>query len=211
MADAATTAPTTTVEIWVAEGVYYPDEGAEQVDDVISSTYQLADSVEIYGGFAATETLRSQRDWEAHVTVLSGDLEQNDTTDAHGVVNDTSNIVGSNAYHVLTGSGVTSTARLDGFTITAGRADGNFTDSCGPACGGGIYNDGGSPALANGSFSGNVSAYYGGGMYNDDSSPTLTNVSFSGNRAGRDGGGMLNFHSSPTLTNVSFSGNEAGR
>jgi hypothetical protein len=67
-------------EIWVAEGVYYPDEGAGQTDDDRASAFALKNGVALYGGFAATETLRTQRDWAAHVTVLSGDLDGNDTT-----------------------------------------------------------------------------------------------------------------------------------
>ncbi len=43
-------------EIWVAEGVYYPDEGAGQTNNARASTFQLLDGVALYGGFAGTET-----------------------------------------------------------------------------------------------------------------------------------------------------------
>ena len=199
---AATLAPTSTVEIWVAEGVYYPDEGAGQTDDDIFSVFMLTDNLELYGGFAGDEMLRSHRDWEVHVTVLSGDLDQNDTTDAHDVVTDTANITGTNAYHVVTSNGVTVTARLDGFSITAGKAiDG----------GGGMFNYKGSPTLDNLTFSGNDAGDTGGGgMFNHSSNnPMLTNVTFSGNSTDGDGGGMTNYLSNPTLDNVIFSGNSA--
>jgi predicted outer membrane repeat protein len=188
-------------EIWVAEGVYTPTNAADR-----SATFQLKDGVALYGGFVATETVRTQRDWETHVTVLSGDLDGNDVTDANGVVTDTADIVGDNAYHVVTGSGVTETARLDGFTITAGKADGGYPDGLG----GGMHNDGSSPQLANVTFSGN-DASFGGGMSNrSSSSPTLVNVAFSGNTA-NEGGGMFNLYSSsPTLVNVAFSANSGG-
>jgi predicted outer membrane repeat protein len=190
-------------EIWVAEGVYTPTDGVTR-----TATFQLKDGVALYGGFGGygiSETVRTQRDWETHVTVLSGDLDGNDTTDAHGVVTGTANIVGDNAYHVVTGSGVTTTATLDGFTVTAGKADGGDPYDRG----GGMVNDGGSPQLANVTFSGNT-ANEGGGMYNLYSSSALANVSFSGNSAGSDGGGMVNYSGSPTLANVTFSGNSAG-
>jgi hypothetical protein len=191
-------------EIWVAAGVYTP--GA-----FITSTFVLTDGVVLYGGFAATETMRTQRDWQANPTVLSGDLENNDTfKDASGVVTSTTGITGTNAYHVVTGSGVTTTAVLDGFFITAGSAPSGFDSSCGPGCGGGMYNDAGSPTLTNLAFSGN-NATEGGGMFNEgNSSPTLTNLAFSGNNATQGGGGMANaFGPSPTLINVTFSGNNA--
>jgi predicted outer membrane repeat protein len=214
-------------EIWVAAGTYTPGTNRED-------SFQLKSDVAVYGGFAGTETDRSQRDWAANATVLSGDLDGNDFTNAQGVVTDTANITGTNAYHVVTGSGTDATAVLDGFTVTAGNANGGYPNDRG----GGMYNDGGSPTVRYVTFSGNYggswggggmenyrnssptlvdvtfsgnSADFGGGMDNsDNSSPTLTNVTFSGNSADY-GGGMYNYYSntSPTLTNVTFSGNAA--
>ena len=71
-----------------------------------------------------TETLRDQRNWQVNLTVLSGDIDGNDTTDPNGVVTDTNKIHGNNAYHVLNGNGTDATAILDGFTATAGKATG---------------------------------------------------------------------------------------
>src|SRR5574341_1154140 len=192
-------------EIWVAEGVYYPDEGAGQTNGDRAATFQLRDGVAIYGGFAGTETLLSQRDPAAHVTILSGDIGQDDlNADGNFIAEDTGDLVGSNSYHVVTGSGTDSSALLDGFTITAGQANATAPNDSG----GGLYNSGGSPTLADITFSGNSATSYGGGTFNFlNSSPTLTDVTFTGNWAG-SGGGMVNHNnSSPTLTNVTFSGN----
>jgi predicted outer membrane repeat protein len=192
-------------QIWVAEGVYYPDEGAGQTNDDRTSTFTLKDGVELYGGFTGTEGSLDERDWDTHITVLSGDIDHEtnpDKTDTNGVVIDTVNIIGSNAYHVISNQGVTDAAILDGFSITAGQAN-NYPDDDG----GGMYNDSSSPTLTNVTFSGNSAEGDGGGMYNDSSSPTLTNVTFSGNSAEGDGGGMYNDNSNPTLTNVTFSDN----
>jgi predicted outer membrane repeat protein len=219
-------------EIWVAEGLYYPDEGAGQTANDRASTFQLQNGVAVYGGFAGGEAARDERDWETNVTVLSGDIDGNDITDG-GVVTDTANIAGDNAYHVVTGSGTDGTAVLDGFTVTAGQANGSS-----PAIsGGGMFNNGGSPSVANLTFEGNYAAIRGGGMFNESGSsptlsnvtfrnntsdtwaggvlnwggnPTFTDVTFSGNRAGGDGAGMMNIGSSPALTNVTFRGNSAG-
>src|SRR5574341_494854 len=198
-------------EIWVAEGVYYPDEGAGQTNGDRAATFQLRDGVAIYGGFAGTETLLSQRDPAAHVTILSGDIGQDDlNADGNFIAEDWGDLVGSNSYHVLTGSGTGSTALLDGFTVTAGQANAASPNDYG----GGMHNSNGSPTLADITFSGNLAGNAGGGVYNySHSSPTLTDVTFTGNSAtssSGSGGGMYNYYySSPTLTGVTFSGNSA--
>lgn len=190
-------------EIWVAAGLYKPTNGSDR-----TATFQLKNGVEIYGGFGGTEDLRDQRDWLTNLTVLSGDIDNNDTTDGNGIVADADNITGNNSYHVVTSNNTDATAILDGFVITGGLADGTNVGHCGPDCGGGMYNIGSSPTLASVRFSGNRAISRGGGMYNDGSDPTLTNSTFSGNRA-ETGGGMRNWESNPTLTNVTFSGNSA--
>ena len=192
-------------EVWVAEGVYYPDLGAGQIADSVTATFQLLDDVALYGGFEATETVREARDWRAHVTILSGDLDQNDTTDLRGLVVDTDQITGTNACHVVTGSGVTRTATLDGFHVTAGYAA--WVSEIGNHLGGGMYNDAGSPTVRYVVFVGNK-AYGGGGMHNrNGSNPLVSDVSLIGNYATNTGGGMGNWQSSPRLVNVAFVGN----
>jgi hypothetical protein len=187
-------------EIWAAEGIYYPGPSG-----ILTATFTLKSGVALYGGFAGTEATLEERDWAAHLTILSGDIDQDDVT-AGGVVTDTAKISGENAYHVVSSAGVTTTAVLDGFTITAGDADSNTEPN---DRGGGMYNESSSPTLSNVAFSGNTASDRGGGMYNESSSPTLSSVAFSGNSASVLGGGMFNGSSSPTLTNVTFSGNSA--
>jgi hypothetical protein len=215
-------------EIWVAAGTYTPTATTDR-----TATFALKDGVALYGGFAGTETLRSQRDWTANATVLSGEIGTLDPAD--------------NSYHVVTGA---DGATLDGFTITAGYStgagggifnflssptlanlwiSGNRADSAGggihnayssptlsnvtvignvASLGGGIFSSSSSPTLTDVTVAGNV-GNYGGGIYNQDgSSPTLTNVTISGNSAGY-GGGVYDDDSSPTLTNVTISGNSA--
>ncbi|HSR21500.1 MAG TPA: choice-of-anchor Q domain-containing protein [Anaerolineales bacterium] len=195
-------------EIWVQTGVYTPAPDTRSLE----ATFQLRDGVALYGGFAGTETTRDQRDWEGLVTVLSGDLGGDDATDPNGVVTDTAKIAGPNAYHVVTGSGVSSTAVLDGFTVTAGYA--NLTPPNIHAYGGGMFNWTGSPTLRNVIFSGNTAGKGapgrgGGGMFNiHASNPMLSNVLFTLNTAG-SGGGMYNHASNPTLSGVTFTANKA--
>ena len=176
--------------IWAAAGTYYP---TTDTDRTIS--FNLKNGVSVYGGFAGTETLFSQRDPAANPTILSGDI---------GTANDASD----NSYHVVDGNGTDSTAVLDGVTITAGNGDG--TNNQGK--GGGLYNNDSSPTLSNVTFENN-SATQGGGVFNDrtstGSSPTFTNVTFENNSASY-GGGLYNLvNSNPILTNVTFNGNHA--
>ncbi len=200
-------------QIWVAKGTYRP----ATTDRTVS--FVLKNGVAVYGGFAGTETLLSQRNFTTNLTVLSGDIG-------------TLGIATDNSYHVVDGSGVDSTAILDGFTIMDGYSVGGFYPDT--ASGGGIFDSAGSPTLNNlivedsqadngggmenyaGShptlthvtFKNDKASLAGGGMYNDASTPTLTNVTFSGNSA-YDGAGMTNSHSNPTLTTVTFTGNSA--
>jgi len=190
-------------QIWVAEGVYVPGNSEED-------TFQLKTGVEVYGGFEGlpgTEDDFGVRDPEAFLTILSGDIDGDDITNAKAVVTDPANIVGQNTDHVVTGSGTDGAAVLDGFTITAGQADGSGDNDKG----GGMINDNGSPTLTGLTFFGNSSTSVGGGMYNNDSDPTLKNCTFIGNAVGSHGGGMYNsIGSDPTLTNCAFTGNGAG-
>ncbi len=171
-------------EIWVAAGIYTPT-----VDTNRYATFHLKYEVDVYGGFAGTETSREERDWIANVTTLSGDI---------GVLGDDSD----NSYHVVTGA---DGAILDGFTIEKGNANGlDGTD-----CGGGIYNNYSSPELANLVITGNK-AEEGGGMYNYHSSTTLNQITFYANSAGSGGGIQNDSYSYPTLLGVTFNVNTAG-
>ncbi len=191
-------------EIWVAQGVYTPTLRTDP-GDARAATFSLAADVALYGGFYGNETSRSQRDWEAHLTVLSGDLDGNDLTDPYGVVTDTDNITGTNAYHVVFNENISGTAVMDGFTLTAGQAN-NIHAYFGHR-GGGMLNNNSHPTLTNLIFRGNH-GIYGGGMANyNGGSPTLTNITFADNTAASSGGGMLNRGSSPTLINITFRGN----
>ncbi len=199
----ALAAAVSTDQVWVAEGVYYPGSAGDR-----TATFTLKTGVAIYGGFDGTETRLSDRDIAANPTILSGDIDKNDVnTDGNFIAETTADIVGDNAYHVVTGnSGTDNTAMLDGFIITAGKAD----DSTSPnEDGGGLYNDHSSPTLMNLTLNGNYAIDDGGGMYTYYSSPILTNLTFSGNYAADDGGGLKIGYGDPVLTQITFSDNYA--
>jgi predicted outer membrane repeat protein len=213
-------------ELWVAAGIYKPTAGADR-----SVSFVVRPGTAVYGGFAGTETARAQRDPAASVTILSGDIDDNDT--GVGKVDaSTADIQGGNSYHVLrmngkvVGQAIDGATVVDGFVITGGAATGSYPDTYG----GGLYCDASlaatavcSPTLNNLLFSGNLASTDGGAIFNQaiyggNASPTITNVTFRGNGAINSGGtargGAIynegyGGHSSPVLTNVTFAGNTA--
>ena len=194
----ALTASSICTEIWVKKGVYKPT-GANN-----NATFDIASGVEVYGGFAGSETARSQRDPSANLTVLSGDIDNNDTTDAEGIDVDASHIVGTNSVKVVTMTSTDSSTVLDGFTVTGGGAAGTFT-------GGGLqcYC---SSRLSRLVFSGNSSAYEGGAIYIQDGSPDLSDIVFTGNNADNRGGAVSIYTSQAStirLSEIAFINNQA--
>ncbi|MBI4718222.1 MAG: right-handed parallel beta-helix repeat-containing protein [Planctomycetes bacterium] len=64
-------------EVWIAAGVYRPDRGTGDRE----ASFELADLVDLYGGFAGWESCRAERDSRANPTILSGDLLGDDDLD----------------------------------------------------------------------------------------------------------------------------------
>ncbi len=185
--------------ILVAAGSYHPDEGGSFSDNDEDARFELVEGVTIEGGYPAGG---GARDLSAHETILSGDLDQNDSGAP----------AGSNSQTVVYGIALTSATVLDGLHIRGGLADGPGEDAFdGPTrAGGGMYLTDASPTVVNCRFSGNEAGFGGGVFCIDDSDPSFTNCVFSGNLAGFFGGGLNNRDgSSPTLVNCTMSGNSA--
>jgi len=227
------------VEICVAQGIYKPNQGIYGIPDFDwrLCTFQLINGVTIKGGYAGFgEPNPNARDIKMYETILSGDLNGDDVD-----VNDPSELLDEptrddNSYHVVTGSSTDQTSVLDGFTITAGHANGLSPKNSGGGLhrcnaevynciiswnwadiyGGGMYNQNypgeSVPIIENCTFSNNAAGQRGGGMYNDytSSPPRLGNCKFIDNSSVL-GGGMCNYESSPVLTNCIFSGNSASQ
>lgn len=188
-------------QLWVKTGVHKPGLAR-------SDAFALKTGVVIYGGFPVTATgFFTERAPALFVTVLSGDIDNNDAVDARGVVTDATGIVGFNSYHVVTANGVDATARLDGVTITAGQADAPAEPD---NIGGGLHSVNADAALDNVSFMGNL-ARSGGAIFADAGSDlTLRGLVLIGNRAVDVGGGALHSrNSAPSLTNVFMARNTA--
>jgi len=183
-------------EIRVAEGTYKPDAKSSNPGGSgnRTATFQLINRVAIKGGYAGFgETDPDHRDIALYETILSGNIN---------ALGDSSD----NSYHVVTGSGTESNATLDGFTITAGNANGVSPYNRG----GGMYNDSGSPKLVNCNITNNSAGSNGGGMYIGSGNPTLVNCIFSGNGANMGGGLSTSASSLVTVVNCVFTANSGG-
>ncbi len=213
-------------EIWVAKGTYKPSNVYDQ-----NASFVMLPNVKIYGSFAGTEANLSERTAAvraANVSILSGDLDDNDNPNGN-LQSNTFNF--GNSYNVISNisNGLTNAnALLDGFTISGGNTQdvsaggGMLNANSSPSInnvtftrnfgrnGGGLFNNASSPSLSNVSFLNNVAGFAGGGISNvGGSTPSLNNVTFSSNIAS-DGGGMSNDNASPNLSNVIFQDNRAG-
>jgi hypothetical protein len=187
-------------EIWVATGIYTPDSNSADPNGTGNqyATFQLLNGVALHGGYAGfSQPDPNARDIELYETILSGDLNSDDTqlTDPADMWSDPNRY--NNSEFVVTGSGTDANAVLDGFTITAGYSG---------QLGGGMYNEDGSPTVTNCTFTWNC-AEWGGGMGNWNSSPQIISCKFESNAAA-GGGGIDNVeNSSPILINCTFSSN----
>ncbi|HOW72592.1 MAG TPA: right-handed parallel beta-helix repeat-containing protein [Phycisphaerae bacterium] len=185
--------------IWVAAGTYRPSK-LSNASDARTASFRLRNCVAIYGGFPPGGGLWRERNPSEHLTTLTGDLGTNDAAGVdgnHGTKQD-------NCYHVVEGSDTDGSALLDGFTITAGNANGTNA----AADGGGMYNNRGSPTVANCKFEANWAAGEGGGMRNTHANPALHGCVFQRNSAAK-GGGIMSTSGNPVLTDCRLTGNVA--
>ncbi|MEP4079821.1 choice-of-anchor Q domain-containing protein [Haloferula sp.] len=176
-------------QVWVAEGVYYPDEAESATfsgalfvtNDATTSTFTIGEGVYLLGGFAGGELLASDRDPATNLCVLSGDIDHETQPDinTNGVILESPHlfIAGDNAEVVVTGlqhGGVD--MRVDGFTITAGDAS-NYA--------GGFY---GAGSLASCTIQGNHGIQAGGVLPLDQHLLTMTDCDVLGNSGTNVGG-----------------------
>ncbi len=198
--------------IWVAAGTYRPTQKAGNGIEERDQSFTLVRNAKVYGGFTGVEPANfnlSLRNIRANETILSGDI---------GITGD----VADNSYHVIISAGPLGTARLDGFTIKDGNANGttssiqylgqNFERSY---CGGIYSRQGGDNYfIANCIVEANSGINY-GGIYNFSSGPRMQNCIIRNNIATGRGtltggaGGLSNKSgSSPVVVNCLITGNK---
>lgn len=196
-----------TLQVWVAKGKYLPtDNPADR-----GAYFPLLGSVEIYGGFNATETGLEDRDRQQNVTILSGDIDDNDTG-VDGIITDPqTQIHGNNSHHVVIALDRDTGAVLDGVTITAGMADGTqfaTAGNAGDSEGGGMFITGSSLTLTHITFRGNYASLGGGGLVVYSSDIEVAGSQLINNQSDNDGGGINAAHSTLTLINSTLTKNK---
>ena len=161
-------------EIWVAEGTYYP-EGAGQFPDPDqrNHTFELGDSISIYGGFDGTESQLSERDYVNHPAILSGDFNDDDVINGSGASLSISNN-SENAYSVISVFNKQNIV-LDGITVKGGNS---------PFAAGGIFTEDSNMEIRNSIFEEHYSDFTGAALYADSmASIRLVNCIFRMNKS----------------------------
>ncbi len=198
-------------QIWLQAGLYTPSDTDRSV------SFEITRPLTLIGGFSGTETTASQSDLTLYETILSGDLNQNDTVPA-GDINDATR--SENSYHVLkvTDAVAGSGAILKNLIVSDGNANGNddgqpedpngggggccgFPDPGGPGggdpppnldedSGGGVFNLG--KLTLQGVVFRNNSAHYGAGVASINDLLVEQSSRFESNLANSSGGGVFN-------------------
>lgn len=171
-------------KVFVAKGNY----------NVGDNSFGMKNGVEIYGGF----------DPSAGITDLTHNRIMPNAANTNGSI-----LNGEGARPVIwnvftSGTAMTSTAVLDGFTVF----NGSFSN------GAGIRNVYASPTLRNLVIKGNTSTGTGAGIYNENSNPDIYNTVISGNmivtpfgQSGMGAGIYNNTNSAPTIVNTTIANN----
>lgn len=201
-------------EVYVAQGVYRPNQGmsiqpqppvrtrsiAVQATDPEgqSLAFQLKNGVSLLGGFAGVKAENpNTRDVEQYETILSGDLHGNDVAGWWPDNPVSEYFRTDNSVHVVESMEVDSTAVLDGFIIESANVSGMFSRSA-------------SPHVANCTFRNNGIQYgaEGPALHCVGGQPNLFHCTFAGNCANKGGGAILTKPATLlTLAECRFTGN----
>ena len=233
-------------KVWVAKGTYLPQFKSALLNQNsvattnVSKTFVWTPDLKLYGGFNGTEDASSfnldNRDFTINETILSGNLNGNNT---------------NNAQHVIVLSGnMGTTAEINGFTISEGQTSGGLSgmdetvngnlissrhggaiylhnasllaqnliirnntaiNSFGGGNGAGIYFFSTSPSttlkLSKVILSTNKAAI-GGAAYHNGGTINYENVSLINNNADTRGGALYNGNTIASFVNNSFKGNK---
>jgi len=200
-------------EIWVAEGIYYPTTCSTCVFEDRQITFQLTENIKLYGGFVGNELSINDRNIEENPTILSGNIDQDDTP-------------WGNSYSIIRSQNVTNETVIDGFIIEDGTADFSNAAAGDPFNSGAAWYNTGAlsnyfahPIARNCIFRNHFASGLGAAIYNDGAfggtcNPTFENCRFENCTADLGGGAVYNNavfggDCSPTFTDCVFNNNHS--
>ncbi len=169
-------------EIWIAAGTYYPDQGTNVTQGNREESFHLNDGVTLYGGFAGGETDLLERDWETNLSILSGEIYEEQLFWS---------------LHVVTAA---DDVTLNGIVVEKGNANGDTNPH---NKGGGVLASGGTFTAINSIFRDHSASSYGGAIHGN---VEAINSVFTGNSANTEGGAI---HGNVTAINSRFENNTA--
>lgn len=177
------------VDIWLAEGIYFPDTSG--LTDKRMASFILRNNVSIYGGFAGVETDLSQRDYTTNISRLSGDFRKTET-------------FSDNSYSVVRATNLDTTVVLDGVTISDGSSiDNNINYDSGA----GMKINNSDISVRNTTIENNFVRFKGGGVIVEFSNPVFYRVKVINNKSYGNGAGMFFYLSNPTINSCEILNN----
>ncbi len=196
-------------QVWIASGRYVPQGPTPD-----SSHFIATHPVQLYGGFAGTETSLSQRDWNVNLSIVSGDILGDDIP-GNFVSNRT-----DNAHHVLIINAPNTESVIDGLVFESGTTKLDCI-TCAPNAsdipynrwqGGALYLYQSGAVIRNCLFHNNDSGVRGSGCYAfGDTLHTIAlhfdNVIFRDNHGYNGAGGFFHAYQDLSLKNCHFSNN----
>ena len=179
-------------EIWIAKGEYKPTNNRYR-----NASFELKNSVDVYGGFAGNETSLRQRNITINATILSGNIgNQRSSRD--------------NSYHVVTANNLDQETRLDGVTITEGYNSNRSSSTSLGTYGAGLLANNSNLILSNLNVTDNQAQFCGGiSIVGNNSQTSLVNNIINDNTATRAGGGLGVFSPEVDVINNLFTNNSA--
>lgn len=174
-------------DIWIAEGVYKPDQGEHQIPGDRAASFSVHAGLHLYGGFAGHEDPitfdPALRNLAQNVTVLDGDLLGNDS----GPVSTSTASRADNSLVVVSCAGPVNPVVLDGLTITGGNgANPGF-----PWLNGSGVNGGDATVVMRYCTLTRNSALSGGAFYSPIPQQNIAHCTFHDNYAAVDGGAAI--------------------
>ncbi len=223
-------------QILVSQGLYRPDVGKNRTRGDYTLSFAIPDGAALKGGYAGLgSTNPDTRNIVTYLTILSGDLNGDDSAinDVHDLYGELTRL--DNSLHVVTAYDVDNTTLLDGLVITggnshdgagiqlirsdvvvtqctiqenrAGRLSGDGLDGWGQGAGASCFFGG--PTFRNCTFQLNWSGGWGGALHSLRSNPTLRDCFFQSNHAGLQGGALYFEDGSGAVLGCTFQGNRS--